>query len=136
MMWENEQEYQTHQRVNKMTPSQMLTEFHTIFDVSASKWSIYPSQIQKLRETLIREEFYELLEAETEENAVKELADLLYVCYGYAEVMGWDIETALKRVHISNLSKLDEVTGLPIRRKDGKILKGPNYKPPTMESLY
>lgn len=34
-------------------------------------------------------------------------------------------------VHMSNMSKLDE-NGEPIRREDGKILKGPNYQPPNM----
>lgn len=41
---------------------------------------------------------------------------------------------AFRRVHESNMTKLDD-EGKPIRREDGKILKGPNYKPPTMEGL-
>ena len=39
--------------------------------------------------------------------------------------------TAFKTVHDSNMSKLDD-DGKPIRREDGKILKGPNYYPPDM----
>lgn len=34
-------------------------------------------------------------------------------------------------VHESNMSKLDD-NGKPLRRDDGKILKGPNYKAPDM----
>ncbi len=34
-------------------------------------------------------------------------------------------------VHASNMSKLDE-NGKPIRRDDGKIMKGPNYTAPDM----
>ena len=34
----------------------------------------------------------------------------------------------------SNMSKLDE-DGKPILREDGKVLKGPNYKPPNLEDL-
>ncbi len=34
-------------------------------------------------------------------------------------------------VHMSNMSKLDE-NGEPVRREDGKILKGPNYQAPDM----
>ena len=68
------------------------------------------------------------------EEALKELADLVYVCYQYAVNMGWDLDRALKLVHKSNLSKLDE-DGKPIRREDGKILKGPNYKKPNLHSL-
>ena len=68
-------------------------------------------------------------------NSLKELADLVYVCYQYAENMGWFLDEALDRVHKSNLSKLDE-EGNPIYRDDGKVLKGPYYKPPTLEDLF
>lgn len=37
-------------------------------------------------------------------------------------------------VHTSNLSKLDD-DGNPIRREDGKILKGPNYTAPDMSGI-
>ena len=92
---------------------------------------------------LIVEEFKEFLEAEGmlfmhgrnhQEHALKELADLVYVCYQYAENMGWFLDEALNRVHLSNMSKLDE-DGKPIYREDGKVLKGPNYKPPDLSDL-
>ena len=92
---------------------------------------------------LIVEEFKEFLEAEGmlfmhgrnhQEHALKELADLVYVCYQYAENMGWFLDEALNRVHISNMSKLGE-DGKPIYREDGKVLKGPNYKPPNLSDL-
>lgn len=41
------------------------------------------------------------------------------------------LEEAFERIHESNMSKLDD-EGKPIRREDGKILKGPNYKKPDM----
>ena len=93
---------------------------------------------------LIIEEFKEFLEAEgmlfrhgrnAKEECLKELADLVYVCYQYAENMGWFLDEALDRVHLSNMSKLDE-DGNPIYREDGKVLQGPNYKPPTLEDLF
>ena len=65
---------------------------------------------------------------------LKELADLVYVCYQYAENMRWDLDGALDLVHKSNMSKLDE-DGKPIYREDGKVLKGPNYKPPDLSDL-
>ena len=92
---------------------------------------------------LIVEEFKEFLEAEgmlfrhgrnAKEECLKELADLVYVCYQYAENMGWFLDEALDRVHQSNMSKLGE-DGKPIYREDGKVLKGPNYKPPNLEDL-
>ena len=66
--------------------------------------------------------------------ALKELADLVYVCYQYADNMNWFLDEALHRVHESNMSKLDE-DGKPIYREDGKVLKGPNYKPPDLSDL-
>ena len=93
---------------------------------------------------IIVEEFKEFLEAEGmlfmhgrnhQEHALKELADLVYVCYQYAENMGWFLDEALNRVHESNMSKLDD-DGNPIYREDGKVLKGPNYKPPNLEDLF
>ena len=66
--------------------------------------------------------------------ALKELADLVYVCYQYAENMGWFLDEALDRVHVSNMSKLGK-DGKPIYRDDGKVLKGPDYEPPTLMDL-
>jgi hypothetical protein len=44
------------------------------------------------------------------------------------------IDEAFMLVHASNMSKLDD-DGKPIRRSDGKILKGPNYKAPDLLDL-
>ena len=96
-----------------------------------------------MQRSLIVEEFKEFLDAENQlimglrvnaSECLKELADLVYVCYQYAENLGWDLDEALNRVHQSNMSKLDE-NGQPIRREDGKVLKGPNYKEPTLTDL-
>ena len=101
-------------------------------------------QARAVQHRLIVEEFKEFLEAEGmlfmhgrnhQEHALKELADLVYVCYQYAENMGWFLDEALNRVHESNLSKLDE-EGNPVYREDGKVLKGPNYKPPDLSDLF
>ena len=90
-----------------------------------------------MQQGLIAEEFQEFNEAvanEPYENELKELADLVYVCFQYAENMEWDLEEALDRVHKSNMSKLG-LDGKPIRRSDGKVLKGPNYQPPILNDL-
>lgn len=86
---------------------------------------------------LIDEEFKEFryaIDNEGYEQELKELADLVYVCFQYAENMEWDLEEALDRVHTSNMSKLG-LDGKPIRRQDGKVLKGPNYQPPNLTDL-
>jgi predicted HAD superfamily Cof-like phosphohydrolase len=64
----------------------------------------------------------------------KETADLLVVTYGTAASLGIDIDKAYDEVHASNMSKLDE-NGNVVRREDGKVLKGPLYKPPSLEWL-
>lgn len=83
---------------------------------------------------LIQEEFKEFVAEDEPENKLKELADLVYVCFQYAENLEWDLITALHRVHKSNMSKLGP-DRKPIRREDGKILKGPNYQPPNLSDL-
>ena len=83
-----------------------------------------------LRQALIQEEFYELVEAmneKNEQNIKKESADLLYVLAGLFVDFGWDMQVIFNRIHQSNMSKLDE-NGKPVYRKDGKILKSNRYK--------
>ena len=96
-----------------------------------------------MQKNLIVEEFKEFLESEgmlfrnstsLHEDALKELSDLVYVCYQYAANMNWDLDEALHRVHLSNMSKLDE-DGKPTYREDGKVLKSKNYRPPTLTDL-
>lgn len=66
---------------------------------------------------------------------LKELSDLVFVCYQFAATYNLDLDEALRRVYESNMSKLDE-HGKPIYREDGKVLKGPNYQPPDLTHLF
>lgn len=93
-------------------------------------------RVHELQLGLIIEEVAEFTEAHhlgRDIDTVKELADLAYVCYQYAAARGWDLDEALDRVHRSNLSKL--VGGRPLKREDGKVLKGPNYMKPFLQDL-
>ena len=119
--------------------SEQAKEFRTKYNLTSSR----TKDKRSYQKNLIVEEFKEFLEAEgmlfrkndtIESEALKELADLIYVCYQYAENMGWFLDEALDRVHQSNMSKLGE-DGKPIYREDGKVLKGPNYKPPSLTDL-
>ena len=86
---------------------------------------------------LIDEEFTEFLEANAEtdeEHTLKELADLVFVCYQFAVAKGWNLDLALTRVFESNMSKLD-IDGKPILREDGKVQKGPGYFEPQLSDL-
>jgi len=79
---------------------------------------------------LIMEEYLEWvyeLELGTKEPQLKELADLLYVIYGYANAKGWDVEEALRRVHANNVGRCVQPDGTVQRREDGKILKNKSF---------
>lgn len=91
-------------------------------------------KLMYFRSELLREEINEFEESGDPENLLKELCDLLYVTYGYAITFGLDIDTAFNRVHESNMSKLGP-DGKPIYREDGKVMKGPNYKPADLSDL-
>ena len=119
--------------------SEQAKEFRTVYNILNSR----ARPRNSYQKDLIVEEFKEFLEAQgmlfmhgnnVQEDCLKELADLVYVCYQYAENMRWDLDGALDLVHQSNMSKLDE-DGKPIYREDGKVLKGPNYKPPDLSDL-
>ena len=119
--------------------SEQAKEFRTRYSIKNNHGRIQRNQ----QKDLIVEEFKEFLEADgmmfrhghnVQEECLKELADLVYVCYQYAANMNWFLDEALDRVHKSNMSKLDE-DGHPIYRDDGKVLKGPNYKPPNLTDL-
>ena len=101
--------------------------------------------IWDLQLRLIQEEFKEFFDAADvldndcdnegkRENLLKELSDLVFVCYQFAAAFGMDLDEAMRRVYESNMSKLDE-HGKPIYRADGKVLKGPKYRPPHLQSL-
>jgi len=79
-------------------------------------------------------EFHEAYHMKDDCEQLKELADLVYVCYQFAASQEWDLDEAMQRVHESNMSKLD-ANGRPIYRPDGKVMKGPNYKEPYLLDL-
>lgn len=60
----------------------------------------------------------------------QDLDGILTLIYSYTKDM--DFEGAFKEVHSSNMSKLG-TDGRPVRRLDGKVLKGPNYRKPRLE---
>ena len=111
-----------------------------------SHYGFIKKQLWDMQLNLIEEEAAEFLEAADEVFAdpendkrrhelVKELCDLVFVCYQFAATYNIDLDEALRRVFESNMSKLDE-SGKPIYREDGKVLKGPNYEAPDLNGLY
>jgi len=100
--------------------------------------SLDDRELVELRLRLIEEEVRELresLEESPRDHAavLKELADIQYVLSGFAVAFGLPLPEAFDRVHASNLTKF--VDGVMQKREDGKLLKGPNYRPPVLEDL-
>ena len=63
------------------------------------------------------------------------IADQVVTGIGAAYCAGMKAADACDRVNTSNWSKFDH-NGQPIRDKNGKITKGPNYQPPVLDGLY
>jgi predicted HAD superfamily Cof-like phosphohydrolase len=135
---------------------EMMEEFHRAFGHPVNQPELltgergnlladYSSNLKfiQLREKLHSEECDELrLEmwecfssGKITPNLLKEGADLLYVVFGTFVSLGLgdQLIEAFKRVHESNMSKLEN--GKPIYREDGKVLKGKDYKPPNLDDL-
>ena len=111
-----------------------------------SRFGFIKTPLWKMQINLIKEEASEFLVAADEVYAdpekdplrselLKELSDLVFVCYQFAATYNLDLDEALRRVYESNMSKLDE-QGNVIYREDGKVLKGPNYKKPDLNGLF
>ena len=102
-----------------------------------TKSELSSEKINSLRLSLIQEELDELTKA-INENDILEVADaltdILYVTYGAGHAFGVDLDKCFTEVQRSNMSKLGE-DGKPIYREDGKVMKGPNFSEPDLESI-
>lgn len=115
------------------TPAEMVREFHEAFGLPAPAEPVdyVPTYINAFRRKLHDEEDRELRAAADGHSVsalVKEACDLAYVAIGTCVSLGVDFDRAFAEVHRSNMSKLGP-NGRPIRRADGKVLKGPDYRP-------
>lgn len=125
-------------RKKKLTPFEMVKQFHETYDLPIAETPGHPPEDRiRLRKELISEEYWEYdraVEKNDLVNIAQELADLLYVVYGAALEYGFNLDEVVAEVHRANMSKLDS-DGSVIRRNDGKVLKGPNYKAPDIEAI-
>ena len=121
-----------------LNPQDALREFHEAFDLTRSEVPGLPSKdVRDLRINLLKEEWEEYLEGEATDDLIEiadALADMVYIAYGTAVAYGIRLDKVFEEVHSSNMSKLD-ANGKPIYREDGKVLKGPNYSPPNIETI-
>ena len=112
---------------NKRSPSDMVKEFMSVTGQT-------PDPDLQLK--LMSEEYVEVLAADEDSvEELKELADLVYVIYGFAEARGYDLDEALVRVHQNNVGRCIQPDGTVQRRFDGKIIKNPQYPPVVLADL-
>ena len=122
------------------TNFERVHEFMKVFGQEIKEKPAWPDgETMELRIDLIEEELGEFKDAilsadGTLVDVADALSDLLYVVYGAGHSFGLDLDACFKEVHRSNMSKLDE-RGNPIYREDGKVLKGPDFTEPDLESM-
>ena len=118
-----------------------VQRFHEAFKIgyrTSPKADLGASKNQ-LRFDLMKEENEEYLEAAQNNDLVEvadALGDMLYILCGTIIEHGLQhkIEAVFEEIQRSNMSKLGE-DGQPIYREDGKVLKGPKYFKPNIESI-
>lgn len=126
-------------KAHMKTNFDLVKEFDRVFE-TPREGSIDDKMLANLRYNLMKEElgevFTELFSFPRDKKKLaKELADLLYVVYGTAYAYNLPIDAVFKEVHRSNMSKVG-LDGTIKRREDGKVLKGPDYRPPQLEFIF
>lgn len=122
--------YWTEPEASYATPMQMVKYFKEFTGQEGTP---------QLYADLIDEEYKEWDEAwhssTSPEAELKELADLVYVIFGYALSKGWNLDEALYRVHVNNILRVKQPDGTVKKREDGKILKVDNPPKVRLEDL-
>jgi len=124
--WAHSEEYYNGVEPETMTTTDMVREFAEVTGQEPNEY---------LYAALMDEEYKEWQATDSDEEELKELADLVYVIYGYANAKRYDLETAVRRVHENNLGRCLQPDGTVKRRADGKILKNKDYPKVNLEDL-
>ena len=111
-----------------------VQEFHKKYGcVVNHKPTMIDAKTALLRARLIVEEAAEFMAAVSNEDMIgmcDAIADLLYVTYGTAVVMGVDMEPISDEVQRSNMTK--DGGG---QDSGGKVMKGPDFEEPDIEGI-
>ena len=118
-----------------------VKQFHEVFLIGNEEKpkAVIDESIFLLRHRLMHEENQEYLEACQNGDLVEiadALGDMLYIWCGTVLKHGMQdvIGEIFDEIQSSNMSKLGE-DGRPLHREDGKVLKGPNFFEPDLESI-
>ena len=119
-----------------------VKDFHDTFGLSynGSPTVALEKKIIELRFNLMKEENEEYIEAARKNDIIEvadALGDMLYILCGTIIEHGMSdiIEDVFDEIQKSNMSKLG-ADGKPIYRKDGKVMKGPNYFKPNFTKFF
>ncbi len=88
--------------------------------------------------SLIDEELTEFRDAIAANDSVAVLdggLDLVWVVLAYLNTLGFPVVDGWAEVARSNLGKIDPVTGVVLKRDDGKVLKPEGWKPPDLQGV-
>jgi len=113
----------------------LVEHYHKIANLSVGEKFDLGHKDLGLRDSLVEEEASELFYSDTPEEHLKELADLVYVCFGYAVTYGWDLTEAVSRVHENNMGRMFQPDGSIKYREDGKVMKNKEYPPVDLSDL-
>ena len=118
-----------------------VTAFHKAFRlcVNNTPTADIDEDTMRLRFSLMDEENKEYLDAIKNKDLIEvadALGDMLYILCGTIITHGMQdvIDQVFEEIQQSNMSKLGN-DGKPIYRKDGKVLKGPNYFRPEIAKI-
>ena len=119
-----------------------VKDFHDTFGLSYndSPTVALEKKTIELRYNLMKEENEEYIEAARKNDIIEvadALGDMLYILCGTIIEHGMSdiIEDVFDEIQKSNMSKLG-ADGKPIYRKDGKVMKGPNYFKPNFSKFF
>lgn len=103
--------------------------------MQAAGQSVYKNNDEQatLYHRLINEEYSEFISARIVKDEVETIDacfDMIWVIVGYMLSKGWDCEKIWDEGALSNLTKIDSVTGKVLKRDDGKVLKPEGWQPP------
>lgn len=114
-----------------------VRQFHEACGVTFPSKPAFPDAAETILSTdLVAEEIYELADALEKEDIVEvadAIGDSIVVLIRMALKFGIPIERVWDEIHLSNMAKVDPVTGFVKRREDGKILKPEGWTPPDIK---
>lgn len=117
----------------------LVRAFHDAFEVPVQDAPVLPEDRIQMRLRILEEEVAELraaVEAGDLVETLDALCDIQYVLDGTFLEFGLQAvkPAAMAEVHASNMSKLG-ADGRPVLRADGKVVKGPAFRPPDLAAI-